>query len=111
MDLREDTAGDVLILEVKGRVDSATAPALGERLTALLTGAGRRLVLDLAQLEYISSAGFRVLLLAGKRADAGESRLVLCGVSGKVRQLFDIGGFLDLFSITTSREEGIASVR
>jgi len=36
---------------------------------------------------------------------------VLCGVSGKVRQLFDIGGFLDLFSITTSREEGIASVR
>ena len=111
MDLREDTAGDVLILEVKGRIDSATAPALGERLTALLTGAGRRLVLDLAQLEYISSAGFRVLLLAGKRADAGESRLVLCGVSGKVRQLFDIGGFLDLFSITTSREEGIASVR
>ena len=111
MDLREDTAGDVLILEVKGRIDSATAPALGERLTALLTGAGRRLVLDLAQLEYISSAGFRVLLLAGKRADAGESRLVLCGVSGKVRQLFDIGGFLDLFSITGSREEGIASVR
>ena len=111
MDLREDTAGDVLILEVKGRIDSATAPALGERLTALLTGAGRRLVLDLGQLEYISSAGFRVLLLAGKRADAAESRLVLCGVSGKVRQLFDIGGFLDLFSITGSREEGIASVR
>ena len=111
MDLREDTAGDVLILEVKGRIDSATAPALGERLTALLGGIGRRLVLDLGQLEYISSAGFRVLLLAGKRADASESRLVLCGVSGKVRQLFDIGGFLDLFSITASREEGIAAVR
>ena len=111
MDLREDTDGDVLILEVKGRIDSATAPALGERLTALLGGAGRRLVLDLGQMEYISSAGFRVLLLAGKRADAGESRLVLCGVSGKVRQLFDIGGCLDLFSITASREEGIAAVR
>ena len=111
MDLREDTAGDVLILEVRGRIDSATAPALGERLTALLTGTGRRLVLDLGQLEYISSAGFRILLLAGKRAEAGESRLVLCGVSGKVRQLFDIGGFLDLFSITASREEGIAALR
>ena len=111
MDLREDTAGDVLMLEVKGRIDSATAPALGERLTALLGGPDRRLVLDLGQLEYISSAGFRVLMLAGKRADAGDSRLVLCGVSGKVRQLFDIGGFLDLFSITASREEGIASVR
>jgi anti-sigma B factor antagonist len=111
VDLREDTAGDVLILEVKGRIDSATAPALGERLTALLADPNRRLVLDLGQLEYISSAGFRVLLLAGKRADEGGSRLVLCGVSGKVRQLFDIGGFLDLFGISASREEGIAAVR
>jgi len=111
VDLREDAAGDVLVLEVKGRVDSATAPALGERLTALLTGGGRRLVLDLAQLEYISSAGFRVLLLAAKRADEGGSRLALCGVAGKVRQLFDLGGFLDLFAISPSREEGIAAVR
>ena len=111
MDLREDAAGDVLILEVKGRVDSATAPALGERLTALLTGGGRRLVLDLGQLEYISSAGFRVLLLAAKRAEEGGSRLVLCGVAGKVRQLFDLGGFLDLFAISASREEGIAAAR
>ena len=111
MDLREDAAGDILVLEVKGRVDSTTAPVLGERLTALLTGGGRRLVIDLAQLEYISSAGFRILLLAAKRADEGGSRFVLCGVAGKVRQLFDLGGFLDLFSISASREEGIAAVR
>src|SRR5262245_47819036 len=111
VDLREDTAGDILVLEVKGRVDSTSAPALGERLTALLSGGDRRLVIDLAQLEYISSAGFRILLLAAKRADEGGSRLVLCGVGGKVRQLFDLGGFLDLFSISASREEGIAAVR
>src|SRR5262245_8212853 len=109
VDLREDTAGDILVLEVKGRVDSTSAPALGERLTALLSGGDRRLVID--QLEYISGAGFRILLLAAKRADEGGSRLVLCGVGGKVRQLFDLGGFLDLFSISASREEGIAAVR
>ena len=111
MDLREDIAGEVTVLEVKGRIDSTTAPVLGEKLTGALATPQRRLVLDLRQLEYISSAGFRVLLLAAKRAEEAGSRFVLCSVSGKARQLFDLGGFLDLFPISASREEGIAAVQ
>ena len=111
MDLREDIAGEVTVLEVKGRIDSTTAPVLGEKLTGALATPQRRLVLDLRQLEYISSAGFRVLLLAAKRAEEAGSRFVLCSVSGKVRQLFDLGGFLDLFPISASREEGIVAVQ
>jgi anti-anti-sigma factor len=111
MDLREDVAGSIRILEVSGRIDSNTAPALGERLSGSLTTPETRLVLDLRQLEYISSAGFRILLLAAKRAEEAGSRLVLCGLSGKVRQLFDLGGFLDIFTISGSREEGIAAAR
>jgi anti-anti-sigma factor len=111
VDLREDIAGEVIVLEVKGRIDSTTAPVLGEKLTVTLATPQRRLVLDLRQLEYISSAGFRVLLLAAKRAEEAGSRFVLCSVSGKVRQLFDLGGFLDLFPISASREEGIAAVQ
>jgi anti-anti-sigma factor len=111
VDLREDTAGKITILEVKGRIDSTTAPVLGERLTGALATSERRLLLDLRQLEYISSAGFRVLLLAAKRAEEAGSRFVLCNVSGKVRQLFDLGGFLDLFLISASREDGIATVQ
>ena len=110
MDLREEKIGEVSVVEVTGRIDSSTAPALGERLTANLEAPKVRVVLDLSRLEYISSAGFRILLLAAKRADETGSRLVLCGVAGKVRQLFDLGGFLDLFSMTATREEGIAAV-
>lgn len=111
MDLREEAVGDITVLEVKGRIDSGTAPVLGEKLTALLGAPGRRLVLDLRQIDYISSAGFRILLLSAKRADEAGNRFVLCGISGKVRQLFDLGGFLDLFAISSSREEGIAAVQ
>jgi anti-anti-sigma factor len=111
VDLREDSVGDVLVLEVKGRIDSSTAPALGDKLSDTLGAPARRLVLDLRQLEYISSAGFRILLLAAKRAEEAGSRFVLCGLSGKVRQLFDLGGFLDLFPISASREDGIAAVQ
>ncbi len=111
MDLREDVAGEITVLEVTGRIDSTTAPVLGERLTGALATPQRRLVLDLRQLEYISSAGFRVLLLAARRAEEAGSRFVLCSISGKVRQLFDLGGFLDLFPISASREEGISAVQ
>ena len=111
MNIREDLVGDVTVVEVMGRIDSTTAPVLGEKLTGALATPQRRVVLDLRQLEYISSAGFRVLLLAAKRAEEAGSRFVLCSVSGKVRQLFDLGGFLDLFPISASREEGIAAVQ
>ena len=108
MDLREEKVGGVTVVLVQGRIVSTTAPALGESLTAKLGAAKARVLLDLSQIAYISSAGFSVLLLAAKRADETGSRFVLCGVSGKVRQLFDVGGFLDLFVISASRDEGIA---
>src|SRR5262245_55713027 len=106
MDLKEEQVGGITVVQVKGRLDSTTSPALGERLSTILGAAKARVLVDFSQLEYISSAGFRVLLQAAKRAEHNTARLVLCGVSGKVRQLFDLGGFLDLFSITATREEG-----
>lgn len=111
MDLREEEVGGVTVVQVKGRLDSMTSPALGERLTAVLGSARARVLVDFSQLEYISSAGFRVLLQAAKRADQNAARLVLCGVTGKVKQLFDLGGFLDLFTIAGSREEGVSAAR
>lgn len=111
MNVREEKLGDVIVLEAEGRIDSTTAPALGERLTATLGSGPKGLVLDLRLLEYISSAGFRILLMAAKRAEELGSRFVLCGISGKVRQLFDLGGFLDLFTTYTSKEEGVASIQ
>lgn len=111
MDLKENDVGGVTVLEVKGRLDSTSSPMLGEKLSAILGAAKARVLVDFSQLEYISSAGFRVLLIAAKRADQNTAKLVLCGVSGKVKQLFDLGGFLDLFSITATREDGIAAAQ
>lgn len=109
MDLTQEKVGEVIILQVKGRIDSSTSPELNKGLMTILEVPKIRLVVDLGQLEYISSAGFRILLLAAKRADEKESRLVLCGLSAKVKQFFDLGGFLDLFTIAASRADGIAA--
>lgn len=111
VEVSETSDGVVTIVAVKGRLDSVTALTLGERLSGALAAPSRRLLIELSQLEYISSAGFRVLLLAAKRAAETDGQIVLAGVSGKVRQLFDLGGFLDLFRICGSRDEGIAALR
>jgi anti-anti-sigma factor len=111
MDLNEERLDQVTALSVKGRIDSTTAPQFGQRIDAVVAAPSGRLVVDLRDLDYISSAGFRVLLVAAKRADESGSRLVLCGLSSKVRQLFDVGGFLDLFSIAATRDEAIAAAR
>ena len=113
MDLREDTSGDVTILEIKGRIDSTTAPVLGERLTASLTRTSRRLVLDLRQLEYISSAGFRVLLLAARRARGGRRERASSSAASPARSATSSISAASSISSSSlaSREEAIASVR
>ena len=111
VEVNESSDGAVTIVAVKGRLDSVSAPTLGERLSGALSAPSRRLLIELSQLEYISSAGFRVLLIAAKRAAETDGQIVLAGVSGKLRQLFDLGGFLDLFRICGSRDEGIAALR
>lgn len=106
MELSESVMNGITVLEVAGRIDSLTAPDFEARLaTAMSTS---RLVLDFRQLLYISSAGFRVLYRAARVKD-GSGKLVICGLSDSVRELFEITGFSQLFTFVGSRDDGISS--
>jgi anti-sigma B factor antagonist len=110
MEIAEQQAGEITIVEVKGRIDSNTAKAFGERLTSLIKAGQARLVVDLRHIIYISSAGFRALLLAGRLAEETNGTLVLCGLSSEVQRLFDLGAFTEMFAIYASREEGLTKL-
>lgn len=90
---KTDTA-TTLVLE--GRLDTATAPQLEAELKDILPDA--QLVLDLEKLDYISSAGLRVLLSIQKRIGK-QGSLKMIHVQEGVRDIFDITGFLDIFTI------------
>jgi anti-sigma B factor antagonist len=105
MEIAEQQAGEITIVEVKGRIDSNTAKPFGERLAALIKAGRTRVVIDLKHLVYISSAGFRALLVAGRLAEETNGTLALCSLSGEVQRLFDLGAFTELFVIYQSREE------
>jgi anti-anti-sigma factor len=109
--LDEQKVGAVTVLEIAGRIDSASSPMLHERVGALMAGVPTPLLLDLGKVEYISSAGFRVLLLLARQATNAGSRFALCALTPKVKQLFDLGGFLDLLPIAATRAEGIAEAQ
>ncbi|MFN4119929.1 STAS domain-containing protein [Acidovorax sp.] len=110
MNLEQEHRGDILILRPCGRLDSSSSPELERVVTEQLDAGTQRLVFDLSQLDYISSAGLRVVLLAGKKMRASKGRLVLVGLQTMVREVFDMSGFLSLFAITGTLDEGLAKV-
>jgi anti-anti-sigma factor len=103
MEIDDRLAADVTIVDVKGRIDSASAGELGDRLAALFQTARTRVVLDLAHVDYISSAGFRTLLIGRRMAENVRGMLALCRLSPEVRKLFDISNFSELFQIYAER--------
>jgi anti-anti-sigma factor len=107
MEIAEDRPGEVLVLAPRGRVDTTTSAGLEERLLSGVAEGERRLVLDLAEVEYISSAGLRVLLRLAKKMQVTGGQLVLCGLGDSVRQVFELAGFLPLFTIEADRERAL----
>ena len=84
-------------LTVSGRLDTQTAPELEKELDNVLTGINE-LTFDMANLEYVSSAGLRVILKAQKAMNL-QGSMKLTGVNDSIMEVFDITGFLDILTI------------
>ena len=110
MNLEQERREELLILRPRGRLDSSSSPELERILTEQLDAGAQRLVFDFTSLDYISSAGLRVVLLAGKKLRASKGKMVLVGLQDMVREVFEMSGFLALFAVAPTLEEGITKV-
>lgn len=95
MEIKKEKTGSTMMITVSGRLDTLTSPKLEAELK--LSGI-EKLVFDLAKLEYISSAGLRVMLGAQKTMMA-QGEMELLNVSPIVREVFDMTGFSSFFTI------------
>jgi anti-anti-sigma factor len=107
LEIYETEEGGSIVLHIAGRVNSLNAPKLGERLTARLPPGCRAMVVDLSRLDHMTSAGFRALLIAERQAHAMGATMVIYGLEGLTLELFEIGGFLEMFTVVASREEAL----
>jgi stage II sporulation protein AA (anti-sigma F factor antagonist) len=110
MEIAEARLDGVVLVAPTGRIDTTTAPALEQHLMALLSGGERRLVVDFAGVGYISSAGLRIMLLLARRMQDVKGRLALCGMGDAVRLVFQLAGFLPLFTVRDSREASVTAI-
>ena len=121
MEITERRTEDIVTLCLSGKLDTTTAKAFEEKILGEIESGDRRFIIDLAQLEYVSSQGLRVF--AGKRLNSANGKLVLCGFKktipyytlnrpqDPVREAFDIAGFLSIFSTYGSHDDAIKALQ
>jgi anti-sigma B factor antagonist len=107
MDIAEEHVANITIVEVKGPINSNTAKKLEDKLSSLIEGGRTRLVIDLEHVSYISSAGFRVLMVADRLVEEANGKLALCKLSAETQTLIELAAITDLFEICPSREQGL----
>jgi len=117
MEITEHRTADIVTLSLSGKLDATTAKTFEEKILGQI-GSG-----ELAQLDYVSSAGLRVFVLAAKRLNSANGKLVLCGFKktipyytlnrpqDPVREAFDIAGFLSIFSTYGSHDDAIKGLQ
>jgi len=109
MEIANQRIGEVDVVYLSGRLDTYTASEVEKKLIPLTEKTPVQLVLSLKDLEYISSAGLRVLLVAQKNARLREGEIRFAGVPSSVKGIFDLSGFSRLFKMFDHEEEAIGS--
>ncbi|NLI13317.1 STAS domain-containing protein [Pelotomaculum propionicicum] len=105
MKIQESKSGSVIILELNGRLDASTSGILEKKLMDSLDGGEKFFILDFNQLDYISSAGLRVLLMAAKKTNGIGGKVALSCLKEHVKEVFDIAGFTAIFPICFTQED------
>ncbi len=108
MDITTATRDGATILTIKGRVDTATAPALEQAINHQIEQGNKKILLNFSGVSYISSGGLRVLLATAKKLRNPGDKYGLCCLSTEVHKVLKLAGFTSIFSIYPGEGEALA---
>lgn len=107
MEITTRTQADVTIVGFAGSLDSITSPKAQQALDAILADGGTKIAVDFGTLDYISSAGLRVMLGTAKKVGASGGALRTFGLNDSVREVFEISGFSKILAVFPSEAEAL----
>lgn len=107
MDVSSRVVDDATVVTLRGELDGKTAPAVQQQVVVLIP-AGGKILLDMAEVGYMSSAGLRMMLLLYRQALSQDSRIALVGLAEEIRDTMSATGFLDFFVVSDTVESGLA---
>jgi len=107
MDINISEKQDAFIVSVRGRLDAVTAPELEKTISKYTDSDKSKIILDFNELEYISSAGLRVVLITAKKMKAKQGELLVSGLKDTVKDVFELSGFYSIIKIFNTVETAL----
>jgi len=109
MEISITESGDVRILAFQGNLDTNTSPDAENEINGLIEAGAQKLLVNFENLDYISSAGLRILLATAKKLKASQGDLKICCLNETVQEVFDISGFATILSVSKTEEEALGA--
>lgn len=110
MEIQKERAGDIDVVSANGRLDGIYSTAFAKEVGELITGTNPKILIDFAEIDFVTSAGIRAVLLLMKKAKETGAAFAICGVNDEVREVLDATGLTPMIAIHPSRSEGLAAL-
>ncbi len=108
MKIRKEKIGDFSVLKIDGRIDTIQSAALEAEVNQVYGSGEKDMIFNCSGLNYISSSGLRIFLVAQKKAISIKGKLYLCNMQPAIKEIFVISGFSNLFRIFDTQEEALS---
>ena len=111
MIIKTNKIDHINIFSIQGRLDSSTARELEQQLLPAIDQNNNHFILDFSELEYISSAGLRVLLQTAKKINTVHGKFAICAIRPKVKEVFDIAGLTSIFKMFADSDAAVKTIQ
>jgi len=111
MELDTKKENNVRIVRLKGRMDAVTAPEFDRQFNAWMSEGENAFIINFSALDYISSAGLRSILSASKQLKANGGKSLFTGLTGPVKEVFELSGFYAIFEMCDSEEAAMTLMK
>ena len=109
MEIIEEKQDTVSVFRLNGRLDSNTSQGFEEKVFSAILDGSKNMVIDFKDIDYISSAGLRVILKATKALHREKGQIMLCSMQDYVKEVFEIAGFDSFLSIVATLDDALKS--
>lgn len=107
MEISIQDSGEIKVLYFEGSLDTNTAPDAQKRMDEVIEQGNHKILIQLEKLDYVSSAGLRILLVVAKKLKKSEGELRICQINDDVREVFEISGFDTILSVFDNESEAL----
>ena len=107
MEIIEEKKESISIFKLNGRLDSNTSQGFEKKIFDAISDGSKNMIVDFKDLDYISSAGLRVILKATKALNREDGKIMLCSMQDYVKEVFEIAGFDSFLPIVPSMDDAL----